>query len=206
MHISEGILPASLLAGGYAGAIVGIAVGLRKMDFNKIAEVGLLSASFFVVSLIHLPIGFSNAHLSFSGLIGILLGWVSFPAIFTALIIQMIMFQYGGITTLGINAMVMGVPAVLCWYCFNFFTIKKNIRPALVALICGGFSVFVSSALVGISILSARHSGFKEVAVFIMIAHIPMIIVEGIVTACCVSFLNKVKPEILPNDFYKNTR
>jgi cobalt/nickel transport system permease protein len=39
-----------------------------------------------VASLIHVPIGPSNAHLILNGLVGLLLGWGAFPAILVALI------------------------------------------------------------------------------------------------------------------------
>ena len=39
---------------------------------------GLLGAAFFVASLIHVPIGFSSAHLILNGLLGVVLGWAAF--------------------------------------------------------------------------------------------------------------------------------
>ena len=42
-------------------------------------------------------------HLILNGLLGMLLGWAAFPSIFVALMLQAILFQYGGITVLGVN-------------------------------------------------------------------------------------------------------
>ena len=56
MHISEGVLSAPVLVTGAALAAAGISVGLKKMDYEKIPEAAVLSAAFFVASLIHVPI------------------------------------------------------------------------------------------------------------------------------------------------------
>jgi cobalt/nickel transport system permease protein len=42
----------------------------------------VLSATFFVASLIHVPVGPSSVHLIMSGLAGLVLGWTAFPALF----------------------------------------------------------------------------------------------------------------------------
>ena len=112
MHISEGILSGPVLISSAALAFAGTAIGLRKLDYDQIAKAGMLSAAFFVASLIHVPIGPSNAHLILNGLVGILLGWAAFPAILVALILHGMFFQFGGITTLGVNTIIMALPAV----------------------------------------------------------------------------------------------
>jgi cobalt/nickel transport system permease protein len=38
---------------------------------------------------------------------------------------------------------------------------------------------------------------FLEVSGIIVAAHVPVMIIEGIITAICVTFLRKVKPEML---------
>ena len=81
--------------------MLGLAIGLKKMDYEKLPEVAVLSSVFFVASLIHVPIGPSAAHLILNGLCGVLLGWLAFPAIFVGLTLQGVLFEYGGITTLG---------------------------------------------------------------------------------------------------------
>ena len=114
MHISEGILTAPVLAGGAVLTTVGTAVGLKKLDYDRIMTVSLLSAAFFVASLIHVPVGPASVHLLLGGLLGIILGWGAFPAIVVALGLQTVFFQYGGMIVLGVNAFCIAGPAVLC--------------------------------------------------------------------------------------------
>ena len=68
MHISEGVLSAPVLISGVAIAAAGTAVGFKKLDYEKIPQVAVLSAGFFIASLVHVPIGPSNAHLILNGL------------------------------------------------------------------------------------------------------------------------------------------
>jgi len=45
MHISEGVLSGQVLLSGGILAGVGTAIGLKKMDYDRIAQVGILSNS-----------------------------------------------------------------------------------------------------------------------------------------------------------------
>ena len=78
MHISEGVLSAPVLVAGGALAAAGVAVGLRKLDYERVPQVAMLSAAFFVASLIHVPVGPSNVHLVLNGLVGLVLSMLSF--------------------------------------------------------------------------------------------------------------------------------
>ena len=74
MHISEGVLSAPVLIAGAVVAVTGTAIGLRKLDLDRVAQAGMMSAAFFVASLIHVPVGPSSVHLILNGIVGLLLG------------------------------------------------------------------------------------------------------------------------------------
>ena len=197
MHISEGVLSAPVLITGTALSASGVAIGLKKIDYAKIPEVAVLSSAFFVASLIHVPLGPSNVHLTLNGLVGVLLGWMAFPSILVALTLQALLFQFGGLTILGVNTFNMAAPAVLSYYLFNFL-IRKNNHFASVA---AGFSAGVlgvggGALLTAVSLVSTGEQCLT-VAKLLFLAHIPIMVIEGIITAFCILFLKKVKPEIL---------
>ncbi len=197
MHISEGVLSGPVLISGAALAAAGTAIGLKKLDYDQIAKAGMLSAAFFVASLIHVPVGPSNAHLVLNGLVGLLLGWAAFPAILVALVLQAAFFQFGGITTLGVNTIIMALPAILCYLMFGRL-IHKSIRVASTAgFACGLFAVLISAILAGLALIFTEEN-FLEVSGLIIAYSIPVMILEGIVTAMSVAFLRKVRPEMLP--------
>ncbi len=197
MHISEGVLSGPVLVSGAALAAVGTAIGLKKLDYDHIAQAGILSAAFFVASLIHVPIGPSNAHLILNGLVGLLLGWAAFPVILVALVLQAMLFQFGGITALGVNTIIMALPAVICYLAFSPFLHKHSKLALLASFACGFLSVFLSAIILGLALLFTEEN-FLEVAAIAVAAHIPVMIVEGMITAICVAFIRKVQPSMLP--------
>jgi cobalt/nickel transport system permease protein len=197
MHISEGVLSAPVLITGAALAAAGLSVGLKKMDYEKIPHVAILSSAFFVASLIHVPIGPSNAHLIINGINGLLLGWLCFPSILVALALQALLFQYGGITVLGINTVIMALPALICYYLFGgLVNRKRGLLSLASAFACGFLAVFFSGILVALCLVFTEKS-FISVAKLIVLAHLPIMIIEGIITLFCVAFLARVKPELL---------
>jgi cobalt/nickel transport system permease protein len=197
MHISEGVLSGPVLICGGALAAAGTAIGLNKLDYDRIAQAAILSAAFFVASLIHVPIGPANAHLVLNGLVGLLLGWAAFPAILVALVLQAMLFQFGGITALGVNTMIMALPAVICYLIFSRFLHKKPLLALSAAFACGFLSVLFGAVILGLALIFTEENFFAVTAVVIA-GHIPVMIIEGVITAVCVSFLKKVQPAMLP--------
>ena len=197
MHISEGILSGPVLVSGGVLAAAGTAVELKKLDYDRIARAGILSAAFFVASLIHVPIGPANAHLILNGLVGLLLGWAAFPAILVALVLQAMLFQFGGITALGVNTIIMALPAVICYLVFSPFLHKRPLVALSAAFACGFLSVLLGVVVLGLALIFTEEN-FFEVSAIVMAGHIPVMIIEGVITAVCVAFMKKVHPEMLP--------
>jgi len=197
MHISEGVLSAPVLVTGVILTAAGVSLGLKKMDYEKIPEVAVLTSAFFVASLIHVPIGPSSAHLVLNGLIGLLLGWPAFSAILVGLSLQALLFQFGGITSLGVNTFNMAFPAIVSFYLFRIFNRRYN-RYLLVSsgFLCGVVGILGSALLVAMSLVTTGEA-FLTVAKLIVIAHLPVMIIEGVITATAVVSLNKVRPELL---------
>lgn len=196
MHISEGVLSAPVLFTGALLSVGGVAIGLKRMGYEKIPEVAVLSSAFFVASLIHVPIGPLSAHLVLNGLLGIILGLMAFPSIFVVLVLQALLFQFGGFTTLGVNTFNMAAPAVIAYYLFNFTIRKANHFISMLAGFSAGvIGVGLGALLVAIALVTTGES-FLNVAKILVVAHLPVMVIEGIVTSFCVVFLKKVKPEI----------
>ncbi len=193
MHISEGILSGHVLATGGIIATTGTAIGLKDIKDKDFPKVSLISSAFFVASLIHVPVGPSSAHLVLNGLCGIILGWKSFPAILVSLFLQAVLFQFGGLTTLGVNTSNMAIPAVISYYLFKP-VIKKN--PFLAGFFSGFFSILLSCIFVSFSLIFTGEY-FLNLAKTIIIIHLPIAFIEGIITGFILTFLKKTKSEII---------
>jgi cobalt/nickel transport system permease protein len=197
MHISEGVLSAPVLISGAVIAAGGVGIGVKKLDYDRIPQVAVLSSAFFVASLVHVPIGPSSVHLILNGLLGLLLGWTAFPAIVIALFLQAVLFQFGGLTTLGVNTVTMALPAVLCYLVFRKGVMSERPKVSMVfSFSCGAGAVLVAGILVALALMSTGKP-FSAAAELIVVAHIPVMAIEGIITMLCVRFLKKVKPEVL---------
>ncbi len=196
MHISEGVLSPGVLAGGAGLAAVGCAIGLKKLDYEAIPRVAILSAAFFVATLIHVPVGPAGLHLVLNGLMGLLLGWIAVPAILIALFLQALLFQFGGLTVLGVNTVVMAAPAVICFYAYRGFLRRPGKAAAPAAFACGATAILLSGLLVAFALITTGQA-FLAAAELILLAHIPVMIIEGIITLFIFLFLRKVRPEML---------
>lgn len=197
MHISEGILSGPVLVSGVALAAAGTAIGLRRLDYDEIARAGMLAGAFFIASLVHVPLGPGSVHLVLNGIVGLLLGWAAFPVILTGLLLQAVFFQFGGLTTLGVNTVVMAVPSVLCALSLGRLIRHKPPLALAAAFACGSLSVLLGGVLVGLALVFTEEK-FLEVAVAVMAAHLPVAVIEGIIAALCIGFLKKVQPSMLP--------
>jgi cobalt/nickel transport system permease protein len=196
MHISEGVLSPAVLGGGAALAVVGCAIGLKKLDYEAIPRVAILSAAFFVATLIHVPVGPVAEHLVLNGLMGLLLGWMAVPAILIALFLQALLFQFGGLTTLGVNTVTMAAPAVFCFYAYRGLLRRPGTIAGVAAFACGATGILLSGVLVATALITTGQA-FLRVAELVLLAHIPVMIVEGVITLFVFQFLKKVRPEML---------
>jgi len=211
MHIPDGILPVSVALSGYAaaGGMTWFSLNRIKKKFKNprelIPRASLLTAAFFAASLVHIPVPPTSVHLILSGLMGVILGWFAFPAILVGLFFQAVMFQHGGLTTMGINACLMGIPALLAGALFRtrrFFGADRRVVNGLLAFLGSFLSMVLaalSAALLLIYTIPAQLDATAEKAAIITLAgaHLPIALIEGVFTALVVLFLLRVKPELL---------
>ena len=198
MHISDGVLSAPALWSGAGLAVGGVWLGLRRLDYDRIPRVAVLSSAFFVASLAHVPLpGGASGHLVLNGLVGLILGWAAFPAILVGLLLQAILFQHGGFTVLGVNTVTMAAPAVLVHMALRRATRARSDRLAALAGFAAGVSgVLLASALVCVALI-ASHEALQEAATTLFVFHVPLMLVEGCVAASVVTFLRKTRPDLL---------
>mgnify|MGYP006300232061 CR=1 FL=1 len=198
MHIPEGgVISTEIMVTGWAVTGCGLGLGLRNMDDEMIPAAAVLSSAFFVASLIHVPTGVSSVHLVLNGLAGIVLGWTAFPVIFIGLLLQAVLFGFGGITVLGVNTAAMALPAVLCGRLFRVFARTENaVLFTAAGVVCGAGSIFFSALLVFLFLLASRYEYLAPALVFLSL-YAWVMIAEGVINGFIVVFLRKVCPELL---------
>ena len=200
MHISDGVLSAPVWIGGYIVTVGIAAICAKKMKTEDMPKMAVMTSAFFVASLIHIPLGPTSVHLILNGLVGIILGPLSFISILTGLTLQAFLFQHGGITTIGVNTIMMGIPALLSYRIFN---LHKRFRfrsgETILGAVAGASGVFFGTLILA-ALLVTTGSEFIGVAKYAALAHLPVMVIEGIITGFVVSFLMRVKPEILKGE------
>jgi cobalt/nickel transport system permease protein len=201
MHISEGVLSLPVIAGGWAVGAAGVAFGLKKTAVDRLPKTALISAALFLASLVHVPVGPSSIHLTLLGLSGWLLGWPALPALFIALLLQGILFQFGGLLSLGANTAVMGAAALSGYAArllFGGFRTTLRPGPSLAAsAFLAGFAAVITGAALVLTALVLSANELRATAALIMAANVPLAFIEGALTLFIVMFLAKAKPDVL---------
>jgi len=202
MHISDGVLPVAVTIGGYAASAGLAAWSARRIHTRNLPKVAVVTSAFFVASLVHIPFGPTSAHLLLPGLAGALLGPAAFLAIGLALLLQSLLFQFGGLTALGANALMMGIPAMICGWFFQTFKGTTLRRKAVVGAVAGAMGTVMAAVVLAL-MLMAGGEDFFGVAKIALAAHVPVIGIEGVVSGLTVGFLARVQPALLEPVFQK---
>jgi cobalt/nickel transport system permease protein len=190
VHISEGVLSAPVLAAGWGLAAGGLAFGLRKTKTADLPRCAMVSGTLFLASLVHVPLGPSSIHLTLLGLAGILLGWSAIPALFIALLLQGLLFQFGGLLSLGVNTAVMGTAALSAYGIYRICPKRLRFAAAFIA----GFLAVITGSVLVIAALSLSSANLMTAAALIFAANLPLAAVEGLITGFIVLFLARAYP------------
>jgi ABC-type Co2+ transport system permease subunit len=140
VHISESVLTPAWMAGGFAVAGILVLLAAWRLREDDVPRIALLTAAVFISSVIHVDVGPTSVHLLLNGLVGVVLGWRSALAIAVGLLLQVILLQHGGFSTLGVNACVLTAPALLSWGLFHglnrFPWVKQSLGRSLLVGAC----------------------------------------------------------------------
>ncbi|SDY96385.1 cobalt/nickel transport system permease protein [Tindallia californiensis] len=197
MHISDGVLSTPVAVGTTAITAATIAYSVKGMTEEEIPKTSLMAGAFFAVSLISIPVGPSTIHPLFSGLLGVMLGRRAPLAIFVGLLLQAVLFQHGGLTTLGANTMMLSIPALISHKIFCRMTDKSVfLRGALVGAL--SVTITVGLLIVLLFLTDPRFGeGFMSVINILIVGHIPLVLIEALVTASALQLIQKAKPAML---------
>jgi len=200
MHISDGVLPISVTVGGYIAATALTAWSDHRSNSRDLPKLAVVTAAFFVASLIHIPFGPTSVHLLIPGITGALLGPSAFLSIGLGLLLQSLLFQFGGLTALGANTLMMGIPALICGWFFHKFKGDSMMRQTITGGLVGAGGTAMAAIILA-ALLFTGGEDFLGVAKIALAAHVPVIFIEGLISAFTIRFLARVKPELLELSF-----
>jgi cobalt/nickel transport system permease protein len=271
VHISDGVLSPGWVIGGFVLMALLMAPAMLNIRDEEIPRIALLTAAFFVASLIHVRLGPTSVHLLLNGLVGLILGWRAGLAIPVGLALQAMLLGHGGFYAIGVNSCVMTIPALLSggmfsllrrvawlrhrwfrtglvavvlvsWAGLGIFVVRllltnprqnwSNPDPtlalqtmlyppvALAILLIGGIGALIERRVettpnmilgffIGVTgvmttlllnafvLIVGGAEDWKSIVVLVFLAHVPIAVLEGIVLGFTVSFLSRVKPDLL---------
>ncbi len=197
MHIADGVLSTPVIATTAVITVGTLVYAVKGMEEEEIPKTSLLAGLFFALSLISIPIGPSSIHPLFAGLLGVILRRRAPLALFVALLLQAVLFQHGGLTALGANTFMLSVPALLSAFMFERMQKQKVfVRGAFV----GGLAVLITVAiLIILLMLTGRQFGEGTFSVInvLMVGHLPLVVIEAVVTGAALQLIAKARPELL---------
>lgn len=226
IHLPDGILPLWLCILGYLIVFVYL-FAYRKYIHKKDAEKKIMLASIMAAfMLVVMSIEFFSYHFNLSALSGIILGPVYAPIAILIVNFILAIFKHGGISTIGLNTIVVSVEAISAYYLYKFLGgfIKRIIPRTFLST----FLALILSTIVSVFIIYTGTGSISEAAEIKLHSHdevhehneinhkhkeidfnisrfLLLIILSGAVgwtieslfTAFIFDYINKIKPDII---------
>ena len=204
MHLPDGLVPVEMALAGYAGSAALAALALARLrrlpdPRAEVPRAAMLTTVFFAATTLAIPVPPTTVHLMLAGLMGVLLGWFALLAIPVALFLQAVLFGHGGLTTLGLNGLVFGLPALLSMAIWRGLGARW---PGLAALAAGGGAVvlaivlFAGTVLAGLPAMVDPGAERAALGIFVL-AHLPLVLAEALMVLAVVRVLRRIEPGLL---------
>lgn len=167
---------------------------------KRIVLTALFAAASVAASSISIPSPFGvPMHFFLIPLVAIILGPLSGVLVaFLCLTVQFLILGMGGLTTLGGNTLTMGV--VLSFSAYLFYKLLSDLGERF-AVFAGTFMGIAMATITHALILLFAGVATLEILLATLIPfYLFIALIEGVVTVFIISFISKIKPEILKID------
>jgi cobalt/nickel transport system permease protein len=207
MHIPDGFLNAATMTGTGIAAAGGLANAVRitgkTIGEKQVPLMGVMAAFVFAAQMLNFPVaGGTSGHLIGAALCAILLGpWASVLIISLVLIAQCLIFQDGGLLSLGANILNMAIIGGLCSY-YIYRGLQKILGYKQHSNVISAFAAaWVSVVLASLACaLELAISGTAPVLVVVpamTTVHAIIGIGEGLATVAVLALVQSARPDLL---------
>jgi len=219
LHVPDGLLNIYWVIGSLV-----ISLALAFAAARSLAEQGpkavarLAFAIAFMVIIMAVPLGFLPMHLNMAAFVGAMLGGTfCYLAAFAASFV-LALFGHGGLTTIGLNALILGLEGLLASFLFHAFHRKLQVPWAVgLAVACTLFVTLATSLTIlqvaggetlAVEILQHDHGhdhvqagAVGTTAGAFILGMLPIfsigIALETLISYGLAAFLSRTKPELL---------
>jgi cobalt/nickel transport system permease protein len=206
MHIPDGFLSAPTWITTWAVSLGGIGYSIRKtaeiLKDRMIPLMGVLSAFIFAAQMINLPVmGGTSGHLFGGVLAAALLGpYAGAVALTCVLTFQCLIFQDGGLTTLGANVFNMAIAGTIGGYgIYRLITKKLATNKGIIAgaAVASWFSVVLASVFCALELAISGTAPLRIVLPAMAGVHTLIGIGEAVITASVIGVILKTRPDLI---------
>jgi cobalt/nickel transport system permease protein len=204
MHIPDAFIPIWQGAIYWIIALVFVALALRwakkEMTEEKIPLIAVLAAGIFALQSFNLPVSMgTSGHLVGGALAAIVLG-SPFAAVFIltlVLIVQGVLFGDGGLTTMGVNILNMGVIGGFVGF-YSFKGLMGATKSMSVsAFIAAWFACFIPALAAAVEMFLAGTFPLEAGLAAMGIYHAAIGVIEGLVTVVAINLILHVRPDVM---------
>lgn len=206
MHLPDGFLTPQIWIPAWLASLGGLSYCFRKtalvLKDRMIPLMGVMSAFIFAAQMINFPVaGGTSGHLSGGVLAAVLLGpYAAAVVISVVLMVQCLIFQDGGLTALGANIFNMSFAGAMGGYVIYVFIrhfIKDNKGILVATVIASWMSVVLASLFCAVELACSGLLPLKAALTAMLLAHMLIGIGEAVLTCLVVSFVLKVRPDLI---------
>jgi len=202
MHIPDGFLDLKTWAGlaVVSGVFLGLAIKKtnKKLGEKQVPLLGVTAAFIFAAQMLNFPVaGGTSGHFMGGLLAGILLGPLSGLLVMsTVLILQCLIFQDGGLTALGANIFNMGIIGGFFAY-YLWVGLSKILGKSAGIFVSAWVSIILAASFCALELAISGTVPLKIVLPAMAGIHTLIGLGEGIITVGVLSFVTKVRPDLL---------
>jgi cobalt/nickel transport system permease protein len=198
VHIADGVLRPDWWAGTWLLATALIVASLYRLNAQELPRLAMATALFFVASSVHLPVGGVSVHLLLTGLVGVIAGWRSGLVVAAGLFLQSRLIGHGGLLSLGFNIVIMAVPAIIVGAIYSRLAVRFCNRHRWQTVFAFNAGCLGVALTVGLGFAGLRFGTASEIQPMtwtFVIAHVPIMAIEGLLSAAVLTYLSRVRPE-----------
>jgi cobalt/nickel transport system permease protein len=202
MHIPDGLIPLDQSMIYLAISLIILAISFyyysKKADMGKrLVLTGILTAITIVATSLTIPSPMGiPMHFFIIPLVVLILG--PFNAVlvsFLALLVQAFMLGMGGVTTLGVNVLDMGI--ILSFVVYGVYRVFLNVNVRL-AIFISTVAGILAATVTQIAVLTIANTTSLEVLLASLLPYYLMVgVIEGIINIVILEFISRTNNSIL---------
>ncbi|TKJ31233.1 cobalamin biosynthesis protein CbiM [bacterium (candidate division B38) B3_B38] len=206
MHIPDGFLDPKTILLCYGISVGWIAVALKrtkgKLGEKMVPLMGVMGAFIFAAQMFNFPIaGGTSGHLLGSFLAALLLGvWEGSTVMAAVVIIQCLVFQDGGLLSLGANLLNIAILGAISGLWIVKLSSLTSLSKKMFLFACGTgawLSVVVPAAACAGELGLSGVAPWKTTLVAMTVIHALIGVVEAIITILIIVVIDKIRPDLL---------